>query len=75
MEEDEDPKYDELADIINVGLEGPERLDPLDVYVSSHKCVCYIGHRQWIEPPDWVPDNSKIDLRGALTIVDGDDST
>ncbi|PMD17390.1 hypothetical protein NA56DRAFT_692006 [Hyaloscypha hepaticicola] len=74
LEEDEDPKYDELADIINVGLEGPERLDPLDVYVSSHKCVCYIGHRQWIEPPDWVPDISKIDLRGALAIVDGDDS-
>ena len=74
LEEDEDPKYDELADIINVGLEGPERLDPLAVYVSSHKCVCYIGHRQWIEPPDWVPDISKIDLRGALAIVDGDDS-
>jgi hypothetical protein len=74
LDEDEDPKYDELADIINVGLEGPERLDPLDVYVSSHECVCPIGHAQSISPPDWVPDISTIDLRGALAIIDGDHS-
>ncbi len=36
LEEDEEPKYDGLADIINVGIEEPERLDPLDVYVSSN---------------------------------------
>jgi len=74
LEEDEDPKNDELADIINVGLEGPERLDPLEVYVSSQKCVCPIRHQLWLSPPDWVPDIRKIDLRGALAIIDGDQS-
>jgi hypothetical protein len=68
--EDDNPKYDELTDIINVGIEGPERLDPLEVYVCLQECSCPIGHNQWIQAPDWHPDISKLDLAAALVMAE-----
>jgi len=72
---DEDPnqaRYDELEDIINVGLEGSTRLDPIDVYLCQKACVCAIRHHQQRLPPAGLSDDfiATIDLKKALEMLD-----
>ncbi|KAE9370354.1 hypothetical protein N431DRAFT_468415 [Stipitochalara longipes BDJ] len=70
-------KYDELTDIINVGFEGSERLDPLDVYVTRQACMCCIRHEQRISLPEGLSHEflATVDLKGALAMLDHSQST
>jgi hypothetical protein len=74
--DDNPAKYDGLTDIINVGVEGSERVDPIDVYVSRQKCSCRIRHRQRRAPPAAVSDEllAKVDLKEALAMLESNRS-
>jgi hypothetical protein len=73
--EKNESKYDEPTDILNVGVEGPESLDAIDVFCTQNSCDCPIGHGKRFEVPGWFPNISKMDLAAEIAIVDSARST
>jgi len=70
-------KVRELTEIINVGVEGSERLDPMEIHVSMQECSSRIPHRQRRAPPAAFSDEflAKVDLKESSAILGGNRST